>query len=112
MTIKKDTTLNFIVWQENGIREAFLMHLTVVIDAIKKCGHVKDYKRAAEKYEEAKKAVESAKAGLALLDKTREKVKKSRKKKTKEARKMPLQRLQNPSQMPRKPRLLLPQITR
>ena len=42
---------------------------------------------AAKEYEGAKKAVESAKAGLALLDGTREKGKKSRKKKTKEGKK-------------------------
>ncbi len=86
-TIKKDTTLNFAVWQENGTRKAFLMHVTVVLDAIKKCGHVKDYEMAAKEYEGAKKAVESAKAGLALLNGTGEKVKKSRKKKTKEGKK-------------------------
>ncbi len=33
--IKKDTTLNFPLWQENGTREAFLMHVTVVLEAIK-----------------------------------------------------------------------------
>jgi hypothetical protein len=86
-TIKKDTTLNFAVWQENGTREALLMHVTAVLDAIKKRGHVKDYKMAVKEYEGAKKAVESAKAGLALLDGTREKGKKSQKKKTKEGKK-------------------------
>jgi hypothetical protein len=44
--IKKDTTLNFLVWQENGTREAFLMHVTTVIDAIKKRGHLDNYKKA------------------------------------------------------------------
>ncbi len=87
MTIKKDTTLNFAVWQENGTREAFLMHVTAVLNAIKKHGHVKDYEMAAKEYEGAKKAIESAKAGLALLDGTREKGKKSQKKKTKEVKK-------------------------
>jgi hypothetical protein len=38
-TIEKDTTLNFPVWHENGTREAFLMHVTVVLDGIKKRGH-------------------------------------------------------------------------
>jgi hypothetical protein len=38
-TIEKDTTLNFPVWHKNGMREAFLMHVMVVLDAIKKCGH-------------------------------------------------------------------------
>ncbi len=44
-TIEKDTTLNFSVWQENGTREIFLMHVTAVIDAIKKRGHFEDYDR-------------------------------------------------------------------
>ncbi len=38
-TIEKDTTLNFPVWQENGTREASLMHVTAVLNAIKKRGH-------------------------------------------------------------------------
>jgi hypothetical protein len=45
--IKKDTTLNFAVWQENGTCKAFLMHVTTVVDAIKKCGHLDDYEKAA-----------------------------------------------------------------
>ncbi len=85
--IEKDTTLNFVVWQENGTREAFLMHVTAVLDAIKKRGHVKDYKMAANEYEGAKKAFKSAKASLALLDGTGEKVKKSCQKNTKEGKK-------------------------
>ena len=52
-TIKKDTTLNFPVWQENGTREGFLMHVTAVLDAIKKRGHFGDYDKAALKYKEA-----------------------------------------------------------
>jgi hypothetical protein len=40
--LEKDTTLNFPVWHKNGIREAFLMHVTVVLNAIKKCGTFKD----------------------------------------------------------------------
>jgi hypothetical protein len=58
-TIKKDTTLNFAVWQENRTCEAFLMHVTVVLDAIKKRGHVKDCEMAAKEYEGAKKTVNS-----------------------------------------------------
>ena len=41
-TIEKDTTLNFLVWQENGMWEAFLMHVMAVLDAIKKRGHFYD----------------------------------------------------------------------
>ncbi len=46
-TIKKDTPLNFSVWQENRTCEAFLMHVTAVIDAVKKGGHFDDYEKAA-----------------------------------------------------------------
>ena len=41
-TIEKDTTLNFAVWQENGTCKAVLMHVTAVMDAIKKRGHFDD----------------------------------------------------------------------
>ena len=41
-TIEKDTTLNFLVWHKNGTREAFLMHVTAVLDTIKKRGHFLD----------------------------------------------------------------------
>ncbi len=40
--LKKDTTLNFPVWHENGTREAFLMQMMAILDAIKKCGHFKN----------------------------------------------------------------------
>jgi hypothetical protein len=66
-SIKKDTTLNFPVWYNNGTKEAFLMHMTVVLDAIKKRGHFKDYKDAQKAYGERKEAGKPAKAGLALL---------------------------------------------
>jgi hypothetical protein len=67
-TLEKDTTLNFAVWQENGTCEAFLMHVTAVLDAIKKCGHLDDYKMAAWQYEKSKEAVETTRAGLMLLE--------------------------------------------
>ena len=35
-TIEKDTTLNFPVWHKNGMQEAFLIHMTPVLDVIKK----------------------------------------------------------------------------
>ncbi len=41
-TIEKDTTLNFPVWQKNGTREGFLMHMQAVLDAFKKRGHLED----------------------------------------------------------------------
>jgi hypothetical protein len=58
------------------------MHVTAVIDVIKKPGHFEDYKKAAYTYEKARKAVESAKAGLALLEEGGEITKKASKKKT------------------------------
>jgi hypothetical protein len=65
-TIEKDTTLNIPVWHKNETREAFLMLVTGVLDAIKKRGHFHDYKKAEKAYAEAEKAVESARAGLSL----------------------------------------------
>jgi hypothetical protein len=84
-TIKKDTTLNFLVWHENRTRKAFLMHVTVVPDAIKKCGHFNNYKRAEKAHNEAEKAVESARADLSLLDGTGAMSRRFCKKKDKEA---------------------------
>jgi hypothetical protein len=43
------------------------MHVTAVLDAMKKRGHFNNYDRAQKAYEEAKKVAESAEAGLALL---------------------------------------------
>jgi hypothetical protein len=79
-TIKKDMTLIFQVWHKNRTREAFLIHVTVVLDTIKKRGHFYNYKKAAKDHEESTKAVESARADLSLLDGTGAKAKKSCKK--------------------------------
>jgi hypothetical protein len=47
------------------------MHVTGVLDAMKKRGHFKDYNRAQKAHDdEAEKAAELAEAGLALLDRT------------------------------------------
>jgi hypothetical protein len=86
-TLEKDTTLNFAVWQENGTRKAFLKHVTAVLDAIKKRGHLEDYEKAARQYEKAKEAVETARAGLLLLQESVRKASKE-KKKTKEGEKV------------------------
>jgi hypothetical protein len=86
-TLEKDTTLNFAVWQENGTCKAFLMHVTAALNAIKKHGHLDDYKKAAGQYEKAKEAVETARAGLSLLQESVRKASKE-KKKTKEAKKV------------------------
>jgi hypothetical protein len=76
--------LNFPVWQENGTGEAFLMHVTAVLNAIKKHGHFVDYDKAAFKYDEASKAIASAGAGLSLLEESAKKASKEKKKKQKE----------------------------
>jgi hypothetical protein len=67
-SLEEDTTLNFPVWHKNGTQEAFLMHVTVVLDAMKKRGHFKDYNRVQKAHDGAKKAADLAEAGLALLD--------------------------------------------
>ncbi len=107
-SLEKDMTLNFPVWHKNGTREAFLMHVTAVLVAIKKRGMLKDYKKAQKAYMEAKKAVELAEAALALLDGTSTGSKKNHKKKAlakaKEAAKEAKQRPQKPSRKPRKPK--------
>jgi hypothetical protein len=46
------------------------MHVKVVLDAMKKSGHFKDYNKAQKAHDEAKKAVELVEAGLALLNGT------------------------------------------
>jgi hypothetical protein len=83
--IKKDTTLNFPVWQENGTREAFLMHMTAVLNAIRKRDHFGDYEKAAHKYQEANEAIKSARASLSLLEDTEKKANKEKKRSTKKS---------------------------
>jgi hypothetical protein len=62
------------------------MHVTAVLDAIKKRGHFNNYKKAEKAHDEAEKAVESANAGLSLLhDGTRVRSRRFCKKKAKEA---------------------------
>jgi hypothetical protein len=79
-TIEEDTTLNFQVWCKNGTRKAFLMHITAVLNVIKKRGHFYNYEKAAKDHKESTKAVESARAALSLFDGPGAKAKKSRKK--------------------------------
>jgi hypothetical protein len=75
------------------------MHVTVVLDAIKNRGHFKDYDKTQKDYDVAKKVVESARAGLSLLDSTGSRPKKYCKKKalakTKEAAKEALAKAQD-----------------
>jgi hypothetical protein len=94
-TIEKDTTLDFPVWHKNGTREAFLMHVTAVLDGIKKRGHFQDYKKAEKVHKEAKKAVDSTRAGLSLLNGTGAKSRWFCKKKAKEATEKALAKAQD-----------------
>jgi hypothetical protein len=94
-TNEKDTTLNFLVWHENGTCEAFLMHVTAVLYEIKKCGHFLDYEKAEKLHEEAKKAAKSARAGLSLLNSTGARSRRFCKKKAKEAAKKALAKAQD-----------------
>jgi hypothetical protein len=106
MTIEKDTTLNFPVWRKNGTREAFLMHVTAVLDAIKKRGHFYNYKKAAKDHKESTKAIDPC-----LTEPVR-RLRSRARRKPRKSRRMPLQRSKTPSQMPIKPRMLLKQMTR
>jgi hypothetical protein len=76
------------------------MYVMAVLDAIKKRGHFKDYNKAQEAHDEAKKAVELVEAGLALLDGTRvgarKKCKKKALAKAKEAAKEALAKVPDP----------------
>jgi hypothetical protein len=76
------------------------MHVTAVLDAIKKRGHFKDYDKAQKAHDEAKKGVELAEAGLALLDGTSAGMRKNCKKKAlamaKEATKEALAKVPDP----------------
>ncbi len=71
------------------------MHVTVVLDAIKKRGHFYDYEKAEKVHKEARKAVESTRAGLALLDGTGTKSKQFHKKKAREATEKALAKAQD-----------------
>jgi hypothetical protein len=62
------------------------MHVTGVLDAIKKSGHFKDYEKAEKAYVGHKQAVKSAKASLALLDRSSKGLGKSHKAKKAEAK--------------------------
>ncbi len=63
------------------------MHVTTVLDAIKKRGHFKDYEEAQKAYVEQKEEVKSVRVALAFLDGSSKESEKSSKKlkKAKEA---------------------------
>ena len=75
-TLKKDTTLNFLVWHKNRTQEAILMHVTVVLDATKKHRTFKNYKKAQKACVEAKNAAELVEAGSSPAGRYQRRVKK------------------------------------
>jgi hypothetical protein len=71
------------------------MQVPAVLDAIKKRGHFHDYKKAKKAHNEAAKTIESARAGLSLLNGTKARSRSIRKKKAKEATKKALAKAQD-----------------
>jgi hypothetical protein len=65
-TIGEDTELRLPIWH-CGMHEAFLMHMSTVLGAIKKWGTFKACKEAHEAYVKQRKVANQAKAALALL---------------------------------------------
>jgi hypothetical protein len=78
-TIGEDAKLHIPIWH-TGTCEAFLMHVSTALDAIKKRGTFKAYKEAVKAYAEQLEAVKQAKAALALLMAPASKGKKASKK--------------------------------
>ncbi len=75
------------------------MHVTAVLDAIKMRGHFNNYDKTQKAHDEAKQAVELAKVGLALLNRTSAGKKNCKKKvlaKAKEAAKEALAKVPDP----------------
>jgi hypothetical protein len=65
-TIGEDAELRLPIWH-CGTHEAFLMHVSTALDAIKKRGTFKAYKEPQEAYVEQRQVAKQAKATLALL---------------------------------------------
>jgi hypothetical protein len=65
-TIGVDAELRLPIWH-CGTHEAFLMHVSPTLDAIKKRGTFKAYKEAHKAYVDQHKAAKQAKAAMALL---------------------------------------------
>jgi hypothetical protein len=77
-TIRADAELHLPIWHCR-MREAFLMHVSSTLNAIKKWGTFKAYKGAHEAYVEQRKAAKEAKANMSLFTTTASKGKKAKK---------------------------------
>jgi hypothetical protein len=82
------------------------MHVMGVLDAIKKRGHFYNYKKAEKVHKEARKAVKSARVGLALLNGTGMKSKQFARRRPEKPQRKLLRRPKTPSQKPGMPRKL------
>ncbi len=80
-TIGADAELCLPVWH-CGMREAFLLHVSSALDAIKKRGTFKAYKEGHQTYVDQKEAAKEAKANLQLFATTASKGEKADKKGT------------------------------
>jgi hypothetical protein len=65
-TIRADAELHLPIWHCRT-REAFLMHVSSALDAIKKRGTFKAYKEAHEAYVEQREVAKQVKAAVALF---------------------------------------------
>jgi hypothetical protein len=83
-TIREDTELHLSIWH-CGTRKAFLMHVSMAVNAIKKQGTFKAYKEACEAYVEQRKVAKQAKANLAIINAAMSKGEKTSKKTSKKA---------------------------
>jgi hypothetical protein len=83
-TIGADAELRLPIWHY-GTHEAFLMHMNSALDAIKKHGTFKAYKKAHEAYVEQCDVVKQAKANMSLFTSPTSKDKKANKKGTEKA---------------------------
>jgi hypothetical protein len=84
MTIGADAELCLPIWH-CGTREAFLMHVSSALNAIKKRGTFKAYKEAQEAYVEQRNVAKQAKANMNLFVTPTSKGKKATKKGTEKA---------------------------
>jgi hypothetical protein len=64
------------------------MHVTAVLDTIKKRGHFVDFDKAMFKYMEASEAITSARDGLSLLEESEKKANKKKRSRKKNPRKV------------------------
>jgi hypothetical protein len=93
-TIRVDAELCLPIWH-CGMREAFVMHVSSALNAIKKRGTFKAYKEAHKAYVEQRKVAKQAKADMALFATPTSKGKKTSEKASKKASKKASEKASN-----------------